>query len=430
MIPNRFVLSKFKTTSRSTEYVIYDLKKARVIHELSDYLHHLGKDAQLSDLTIEQGARHLIEFWAYLERTNCLLGSIKDDTVRVFRDENYAKVRASKAHRGRDEHAKETVNLKLRRIYDWLIWLQNKNYVPVGTIGRHGLVRALVDAKERHQIARRSKRRYSLTNYPLLFRPEVTNARHRVPGLAVTDEHVRKICAHFHEQHEPFIAHRNILFVDIADSAGMRRGSICSLRVDQFSMKALDKAQGEFLVRPSRQKFGYTKTFGIDLSLALRIRSFIDDYWEPWIEEKGVSPKVHNGALFVSSKTGQPITERHMTQTISAAFRSLGFDKGIGPHSLRGKFASEMADSELMERRELGLDTSNLSIAAALALKLGHNDPTQFYRYAASSQARQARIAREGRDAKFKALQAENEMLKTELVSARTGSKKSRGRAV
>lgn len=419
MTSTRFILSKFKTESRLIDFVVYDLKDKCVVHEISDYLQHMGDDSHLSGLTIEHGAQHLIEFWAFLEKKSCRLNAINNDIVREFRDANYAKVKASKAHRGSDDNAKVTVNQKLRRIYDWLIWLQRKNYLPIGTVGRHGLVSAIFDANEGQKPLRRSRQRGSTANYPLLFRTRVTNARHHAPGSAVSDEHVSQVCAHFHEAHDSFVAHRNILFVDIADSAGMRRGSICSLRVDQFSIDALHKARGEFLVRPARQKFGYTKTFGIDLSLAFRIRGFIDDYWLPWIEAKGIPLSMHGGALFVSAKTGRPITERHMTQAVSAVFRTLGFPKGIGPHTLRGKFASTMADRELMERRELGLDTSNTSIAASLAMKLGHNDPTQFYRYAASSQARQARVARESKDAKFKALAAENEMLKKELAKAK-----------
>lgn len=161
-------------------------------------------------------------------------------------------------------------------------------------------------------------------------------------------------------------------------------------------------------------------TFGISLTLAYRILDFIEQYWEPWVKRHKVPASIHRHRLFLSARGGRPITERAMTQIISAAFRELGFEKGIGPHTLRGKFTSETADDELAERLELGLDTSNRSIAAAIAPKLGHSDPDQFYRYASASQSKRARIEREGRITELKALRLENGELKGENERLRT----------
>lgn len=242
------------------------------------------------------------------------------------------------------------------------------------------------------------------------------SGRWRLAIWAVTNEHVASLLSLFIERHEPYVAQRNILFIDIAETTGFRRGSICSLTVGQFEFAAIERAKEEFLVRPDRQKFGYINTFGIPLDLAYRIRQFIDAHWLPWVKEKKIGKAVHNGRLFLSAKTGGPITDRAMTQIVSAGFRELGLDKGIGPHRLRAKFTSEQTDNELAERKELGLDTSNMSIAADIAMKLGHEDPTQYYRYASSSQARQARIAREGKAAELKALRQENKERKEKLA--------------
>lgn len=416
MSSNRYVLSQVPVQNGRPAFLVYDIKEERIVREISDYATYLVDERNSSTLTVRQGLHSLIEFWTFIVSEGLNLRSISSHTIRTFRDRNFLKVRKSKAHRGGEDQAKLTVNHKLERIYDWIVWLQRTRLVPVGTIGRHGLVVAIIEATPVQK--RRDGRwiRGGVRKYPLLYRVGRRNAKHNAPASVVTAKDVSDLMARFSERYGPFIAQRNSLFVDIAESAGFRRGSICSLTVDQFELCDIDKADGEYLVRPPKQKFGYTKTFGIELSLALRVREFIDNYWWPWVIENEVPAGVHKNAIFLSEKTGKPILERSMTQAISRAFRELGFDKGIGPHTLRGKFASTFADDELAERRELGLDTSNRSIAAAVAMKLGHEDPDQFYRYASSSQARQARIAREGRLAEMKTLHEEVKMLRERLA--------------
>ncbi|MGM9515257.1 tyrosine-type recombinase/integrase [Roseateles sp. DB2] len=396
-------------------FLVYDLEKDCILRELTDYATYQIDERGNSSLTVGQGLHHLVEFWTFLQNEGTPLRSVSNATIRKFKAENFKKVKKSKAHRGGDDQAKKTVNVKLERIYQWIVWLQETGRVPVGTIGRRGLVVAIIESKV---VRKRSGGRWvagSEKKYPLLFKVGKRNAKHNAAGSVVTDKDVSDLMAYFSERFDPFVAQRNSLFADIAESAGFRRGSICSLRIDQFDMSEIETAEGEYLVRPPKQKLSYTKTFGIELALAYRICEFIENYWKPWVMEHKVLKSVHKNALFLSEKTGKPILERSMTQVISRAFRSLGFDKGIGPHILRGKFASTFVDEELAERRELGLDTSNRSIAAAAAMKLGHDDPDQFYGYASSSQARLARIAREGRLAELKALRDEVKTLREQV---------------
>lgn len=415
----RLHISDFSLGAEGRGFLVYDLQEQQLVGEISDYAYVMLAERFYSRFTVEQGLRHLVEFWQHLLENKVRLHAVSDAVIKTFRDRNLAKVKASAAHRGSSNDAKATVNLKLCRIYDWLIWLQKERRVPVGTVGRMGLVTALMEAPPSKRMPG-GKWLRTERKFPLLFRVAGGNAKHDVPTSVVMDEHIRALLSLFIERHEPYVAQRNILFIDIAETTGFRRGSICSLTVGQFELAAIERSKEEFLVRPIRQKFGYTNTFGIPLDLAYRIRQFIDDHWLPWVSEKKVGNAVHNGRLFLSAKTGGPITDRAMTQIVSAGFRELGLDKGIGPHRLRAKFTSEQSDHELAERKELGLDTSNMSIAAELAMKLGHTDPTQYYRYASSSQARQARIAREGRAAELKALRQENKDLKLSLEKRAT----------
>lgn len=411
----RYIVSEVPVQEGCPAFLVYDLEDDRVLRELTDYATYQIDERGNSSLTVGQGLHHLVEFWAFLQYEGTRLRSVSNATIRKFKAENFKKVKKSKAHRGGDDQAKKTVNVKLERIYQWIVWLQETGRVPVGTIGRRGLVVAIIESKV---VRKRSGGRWVAggeRKYPLLFKVGKRNAKHNAAGSVVTDTDVSDLMAYFSERFDPFVAQRNSLFADIADSAGFRRGSICSLRIDQFDMSEIETAEGEYLVRPSKQKLSYTKTFGIELALAYRICEFIENYWKPWVKEHKVLKSVHENALFLSEKTGKPILERSMTQVISRAFRSLGFDKGIGPHILRGKFASTFVDQELAERRELGLDTSNRSIAAAAAMKLGHDDPNQFYGYASSSQARLARIAREGSLAELKALREEVKTLREQV---------------
>jgi site-specific recombinase XerD len=411
----RYFVSEVPVQEGSPAFLVYDLENECIVRELTDYATYLIDERCNSPLTVRQGLHHLVEFWRFLLNEGTRLQSVSNATIRKFRQENLQKVKKSKAYRGIDDQAKQTVNLKLERIYQWIVWLQESGRVPVGTIGRHGLVVAIIESQA--VLKGRSGKWVagSGKKYPLLFKVSKRRAKHNAPASVVTDHDVSNLMAHFSKRFGPFIAQRNSLFADIAESAGFRRGSICSLRIDQFDLREIEKAKGEYLVRPSKQKLGYTNTYGIELSLAYRIFEFIENYWKPWVKEHKVPERVHGNALFLSEKTGKPILERSMTQSISRAFRSLGFDKGVGPHTLRGKFTSTFVDEELVERRELGLDTSNRSIAAAAAMKLGHQDPDQFYRYASSSQARQARTAREGRMAELKALREEVKTLREQV---------------
>lgn len=415
----RYIVSEVPVQEGCPAFLVYDLEEDCVLRELADYATYQIDELGNTSLTVGQGLHHLVEFWTFLQNEGTRLQSVSNATIRKFKAENFKKVKKSKAHRGSDDQAKKTVNLKLERIYQWIVWLQETGRVPVGTIGRRGLVVAIIESK---MVRKRSGGRWVAggeKKYPLLFKVGKRNAKHNAAGSVVTDRDVSDLMAYFSERFDPFVAQRNSLFADIAESAGFRRGSICSLRIDQFDKSEIETADGEYLVRPPKQKLGYTKTFGIELALAYRICEFIENYWKPWVKEHKVLKSVHENALFLSEKTGKPILERSMTQVISRAFRALGFDKGIGPHILRGKFASTFVDEELAERRELGLDTSNRSIAAAAAMKLGHDDPDQFYGYASSSQARLARIAREGRLAELKALREEVKTLREQIEQMR-----------
>lgn len=408
-------------------FLVYDVVRGCIAHEISDYGLYLRFSRDNSILTIRQGLYALIEFCEYIERVRTTMNRVSDSTIGAFRDESFSKVRAAKSHRGGIEQAKITVNRKLERIYAWLVWQQETGKVPVGTIGYRCLVEAVVCAESTGKT--KGRWRSGTRKYPLLFKVQDRNAKHNAPGSVVTDEHMSEVLANVTSTEDPYLAQRNSLFIDIAESAGLRRASICSLTVSQFDLTSIRPDQGEFLVRPSKQKFGYAKTFGIELSLAFRVREFIDNYLRPWISDRKISREIHQDALFLSSKTGKPILERSMSQVVSWAFRKSGFEKGVGAHALRGKFASTYADEELAERRRLGLDTSNRSISAAVALKLGHNDPEQFYRYASSSQAKQARISRDRRATELETLRKEVEALKLQIIeleSAGQGKKKRR----
>lgn len=408
----RFQISKVEMKKNSWRFIIYDLGSECVVDEITDYAFVMVMDRGNSPITVEQALLHLVEFWRYLEEKKVKLHSICDLNLKEFRDKNLEKVVKSSAHRGDLNDAMNTVNIKLSRIYDWLIWLQDDGRLPVGTVGLRGLIHAA--KRTEAEGLPRGRRRYSthFSNYPLLYKISGRNSKHKAPGSEVFDEHVHGINDLFLSRYAPFIAQRNILFVDIAESAGFRRGSICSLKVNQFSREAIDSSTGEFLVQPSSQKFSRRNTFGIPISLAYRVLEFINNYWMPRVEEKKILAKVHQNRIFISATTGKPLEYRSMSQEIAAAFREFGLPKGTGPHKLRGKFSSEESDRELAERMELGLDTSSASIAATMALKMGQKDPNQFYGYAASSQSRRARIAREGARAENKALREENQRLK------------------
>lgn len=387
--------------------LVYDLRRAALVGEICDYAEAMTSHG-LTASTVLQECTYLKQFWEYLGSQGIELAGVEDQVLLGFRDYQLSATIKSKMSRGGERAAKATTNAKLRRVYHWLHWLAEEQYVPPSLIGSRGRVRSTLSGPQgRSREISVWDRRVSI-GFPLLFRVPGGKSKHRLPKDVPTE--ITRDALHaffFADTDSQYVAHRNCLLIDIAAETGMRRGSINSIRVDQFDEKALDAAEDEVWIQPERQKFGYVNSFPIPVYLASRIASFISEQREEFIDSKGVGPATHQGYVFLSARDGRPLTDRAVSQVVSRAMRAVGMSKGVSIHSFRAKFASEEIDRETSQRARMGLDTSAASVSQAVAMKLGHRDPKSLFPYAVAVQSKKARLDREERDSELRRLRAE-----------------------
>ena len=378
----------FVSTSKLTgEVIVYDLRRNVIVHEILDYTrwlaHHAGRDAK----TISQAGNHLAGFWGKMLTGSNRLSSICDSLLSDYRDEELKSVLSNPRSRGSKRAAKSTVNQKLGAMLNWLVWLQYKGICPPDTIGP---VNCRVTAWPARSPLKDGP---WMPGSPVSSDLFLTGAGTSGLTPAVSRESFEAVREHIEVTYlSEYIASRDSLFVDVAASAGFRRGSICSLRTDQFDREQLAAWDHDtFPVTPSAQKFGYEDTFEIDTLLALRVSDFIEGPRKQLLEDLKVSSRVTIAKIFLSSKTGKPITDRSMTSRLGKAMRAIGGTKGQAVHAFRGLFANETIDSETDRRVQRGLDTSTLSIASATATQLGQRRAESLFPYVANHQSRVAR---------------------------------------
>jgi hypothetical protein len=99
-----------------------------------------------------------------------------------------------------------------------------------------------------------------------------------------------------------------------------------------------------------------------------------------------VPPK--NNEIFLSSKTGAPMAERALSQSIRQPCAQPEHQKGKSIHAVRELFAGETLREEELLRREAGLDTSAASLAMATAWKLGQKNPESLFPYVSQELSR------------------------------------------
>ncbi|WP_431099025.1 hypothetical protein [Polaromonas aquatica] len=408
----------------SVEVLVYDLTQRCVVKPLSNYSAAMSQ-AQLVSTTVSNEMDHLRLFWGYLSATNTPVADVNNEVIRLFRDQALDEVLKSPSYRGDEESAKATVNVKLRRIYKWLHWLQAEGFIRDGTVGDRCAVSSSVVVLEGSRITRTTPQaRWNIRSsctYPLEYKIIPNGSRHHVSQDIPTEETVDKLHEiFFSSTNDPYIAHRNCLIVDIASVMGLRRGSIHSLMSTEFKQAAIDAVgENEFHVRPKSQKFGYANTFVVPTWLAQRICDFSESHLRDFILRKKISPNRHKHRIFLSSRDGAPLADRSITKAVSAAMRLTGARKGSAIHVFRSKFASEEVELETEMRKEAGLDTSTSSIADVMAMKMGHRDKTQFLGYASRAQSKLARKKRAAQTEDIQKLKSENARLKLELAGLR-----------
>lgn len=365
--------------------VAYSSDGKSMFPDLTDYSIYLSIEKGLAKLTVFNELRYVASFVAYLRIKRRLISSIDDSFIKDWRDAELKSVKANEISRGSERTFKQTVNAKLRRVYQFLCWYQEtKLGIPtlIGPVGCRVTSVAPVDAQ--HVIyanGKRTWRRNSKGLFPLCFSNVASGSKHRVvrvPTRTVLD----KVRLSLRRESLGFIEQRNLLMLAIAEETGIRRAAINSLRIGQFADDLLtDVDDDRIIVTPDVQKFSYDSPTVFSIKLCLLVLNFVEQTLKPLYRTRGWSVSRGRDRLFVSERTGRPLADTSLTTIFSSAFKDVGFGKGSAIHLVRHYFTNMEIVRETTRRMELGLDTSVASICASVSLKLNHKNPLSIEPY-------------------------------------------------
>jgi len=371
----------------SGEAIVYDLEGGRIVEEISAYSLWLLDNQRKSPLTVRQTVEHLVRFWSYLPSGLRGVSDVSDQLVAAFAEREFGSVRNNSRSRGSDRAARATVNKKLSAVFNWLFWLQNSGRCPQDTIGPNEC-KVSAHSKKPLPNGQRWLPGCGISSLHLFSNAGTSGAPTSV-GREVFDSVRSYIDA---STATAYIAERDKLFLDIATNAGFRRGSICSLVIEDLSAAIARSTTAETLeVRPQVQKFQYRKVFEVETLLILRALDFVEGPRAQLIQQLRIDERTTGGRIFLSASTGRPMSDRAMTHRISVAMRAVGCNKGMAIHVFRGLYSNEALEADISRRVKLGLDTSTESLSYGLAAALGQDNPMSPYSYVASQQSRLAR---------------------------------------
>lgn len=400
--------------------LVYDTHRGMLVDDVTDFAFHQLDYCQLALSTVHGQVLNVVSFWAHCASVGIDPVSASDTTLKQFRDAELKLVLANPASKGDERIARGTVNQKLLCVYGWFLWLRKTKRIADHAVGPNG---TQIDCGIG---VGSSGNRRSTRTYPALFRVTTAGDRGLRKHLLSDQDRDDVLDAIMTSEQSVYVRQRNALLLDIGLETGLRRGSINSFQVDQFKRSLIGPNTGAtVLIRPIRQKFNRGITYELPTSILLRICDFIDGPRSQLLVGKQVTRPPQG--LFLSARDCTPLEDRSITTIFSKLMRSIGAQKGTSFHALRIRFVNVQILLELMERLALGLDTSAASVAAAVAIKVGHRNPRSLEPYVLVAQDRlgcqissrdearlrkaEAQLAEQARA--IADLRAENERLRT-----------------
>lgn len=339
---------------------------------LADLNLRFKERTQAHKSTIEMVTGALKALSEYMRVNRLLWNEINDKYLEDFREWELEQIN-NKASSKDTLTQKNTVNRKMRVIYNFYTWAQEDAFLIDDYIGwkvdsqiRSKLPEYLHNSKT---IIMGSHKKSFL--YPKIFR-RIGEGNRGNKGYIATEHDLEMLTEYISNKNDEFSMVRNLLILDLADTVGWRKGSINSLLIEQFSDKVIDETDEDFIyVKPIEQKFNYQKEFKVPLSFALRINRFIKEARGMLISERNWTNDITEGRLFISSKTGKPLAYQTITSFFSKAFKAIGAPKGSGIHSLRRKFTNDQLEIELAVRKAQHLPIDPESVMYPISKKLG-----------------------------------------------------------
>lgn len=399
--------------------------KLRLMDEFHDYVCYVAEtqaksgSSQAYTSKVQAVSYALLAWLRFLDGRSASWKDADNAKLRGFKDLALKRVKASVRGKGNENAAKRTVNIQLKWIYRYYAWAERTE--RCGTIlgpDEDAPIKSTLNMPSAN-----SKRKIGLDKnaYPLLFGRlgNRSGAQYFASG-----QDKRKVAEVLSEANDPFIAERNLIILELASRVGWRAGTMTFLESGDFPTHPNEKMPGDGVpIRPAIQKGGHSDSFGVPLTLALRISRFIQ-WRERWLIQRGWSEKEAKGRLFVSGKTGTPLGNKTITQMIGSAFRKIGVEagRGAGVHSFRRKYAEDSTRDDLSSRRAGGYSTAMEDVMHGTAHRLGHRSLSSQVAYQRAVHAsthkdhtHELRTSLEEVESELAVAKAENAALRAEL---------------
>lgn len=318
----------------------------------------------------------LFDFAKFLNFTGETWLDVDDKLLARFRQFAFDKIRNSKSSRG-ELNAKQSANIKLRVIYELYAWAVWATDIQTPTIGAEidDCISSTLPLNNANPDEWNSPPRKL---YPQCFHDAGDNSSNMSGQHWASDIEIADIEELFRSKCSPHVAERNILFMRIIDQIGLRRESVNSLMIWQFSDKAInqsiEKNMKSHLIQPKKQKFSGLNFFDVPFALAWEINRYIKSQRGSNIFQKIKNIKSRSELpIFTSTSSNRGLADKTWTSIFSKAFKMVGAPKGAGCHSIRRKFAEEWFRKEIQRCIDQNLPISYADIVAGLAKALGHD---------------------------------------------------------
>lgn len=338
---------------------------------------------------IQPLAYALFEYATFLDSISRVWIDADDELLAKYREYSYEKVKNAKTSRG-EMTAKQTVNAKLRILYELYAWaaLGIDEETPSIGWGNDISIRSTLPL---HNTNPNKWNSLSKRLYPQCFQDAGESSSSMSGQHWATESELNDIEDYFGATCSPSVARRNTLFMRIVDQTGLRRESVNSLVIGQFSDEVIEKSIQARLhshsVQPPKQKFSGRNFFDVPYSLAWEINRYAkaqhgDDVFIRSTHKKSFA-KI---PVFTSMKSNAPLRDKTWTSIFTLAFKSVCAPKGAGIHSVRRKFAEDWFRKEVQRYIDKSLTISYADIVAGLAKVLGHDSKLsqEAYRRASS----------------------------------------------
>ncbi|MCP3022772.1 hypothetical protein [Cupriavidus basilensis] len=332
---------------------------------------------------IDNAVTAVREVHTFLSEKKIRLAELRDKHIEMFRDWAWERTMQRPQYRGDSTVAMDTTNIRVKEVYRYLVWAQENQLIPAGTIGPVGCgITSTLPVWKDSKISSDTKEEKL---FPELFRRTGHGSRLGRRQYRATDDDLAAMETAFQIRCNQAVLQRNMLMMRIAYFTTWRCSSINSLETRQFTRERLQNAEARksvsFDVAPPIQKYGYQNIFSMPWSLAYEIARYIENDREEIIGRTKVPREMTKGRIFLSDTTGRPLSTTYVSTMFSKGLRDIGAPKGAGLQGVRRSSATRIAQEEIEFRKREGLSMQREDVVDAIAATLGQRSKTAYRFY-------------------------------------------------